>query len=275
MVRDPWWIYAYWEIRPEIERAARLQLAPQETIGLQSVLRVYDVTDLSAEDLKNAHRVSDIPISSLATNWYIHTDAPAHAFIVEIGLRTAQGRFLPLARSNRLMCPRCAPAEIIDEGWKISDEDYWALIGESCGWGTGASPLDVQRMITQLPSSGFSPGMFSPGAFGSAKTPKAQERHFGLWVKTELILYGGTDPKAKVTIQGQPVGLRADGTFSLRMALPDGTQTIPVEGTSPDGRETRRVVTVVTQQTTMQTNLDGQPASDSSSSRRLIDANNP
>jgi hypothetical protein len=62
-----------------------------------------------------------------------------------------------------------------------------------------------------------------------------------MWVNTELILYGATDPKAKVTVQGQAVPLRPDGTFALRFLLPDGIQTIPVQAVSGDATHTRGV----------------------------------
>ena len=68
-------------------------------------------------------------------------------------------------------------------------------------------------------------------------------------MRTELIVYGATEPKAAVTLQGQPIKLRPDGTFSVRMDLPDGAQTIPVQATSPDGVETRTITPIVTRET--------------------------
>ncbi|MBI3083399.1 MAG: hypothetical protein HYY90_03455, partial [Candidatus Omnitrophica bacterium] len=53
-------------------------------------------------------------------------------------------------------------------------------------------------------------------------------------------------PRAAVTIQGHPVTVRKDGTFRLRVALPDGTQTITIDATSPDGRHVRTVTPIVT-----------------------------
>ena len=68
-------------------------------------------------------------------------------------------------------------------------------------------------------------------------------------VNTELIVYGATEPDAKVTVQGQPITLRPDGTFSLRYALPDGKQVIPVEGTSSDEVETITITPIVSKET--------------------------
>lgn len=247
MVKDPWWLYAYWEIQPATERAARSQLLPHEVADLSSVLRVYDVTDADFP-AQPAHGFFDIPLSGLATNWYIEVSKPNRSFVVEIGLLTRQGRFLLLARSNRVTTPRFGPSDVFDEEWMVSDEDYWKLFGMTAGIGMGASPTALKKFMEQLPSSAlFSPGAFSPGMFSPVKQQRA--RAFWLRVDAELIVYGATDPKAAVTIQGQPVALRDDGTFSVRMALPDGTQTIPVEATSPDHVETRTITPIVTRRT--------------------------
>jgi hypothetical protein len=50
-----------------------------------------------------------------------------------------------------------------------------------------------------------------------------------------MMAYGATEPDARLTVQGEPVALRPDGTFSLHFALPDGTQVIPVRAESADG----------------------------------------
>jgi hypothetical protein len=245
-VNDPWWLYAYWEVQPNLERQVRSQLAPEELPGAQSALRVYEVTgrDFPREP---ANRRFDIPLSGLANNWYLHVDAPNCSFVVDIGLLTKAGRFLALARSNQVTTPRFGPSEILDEEWMTTDADYWKLFGLTAGLGMGSSPAGLKELLKRKL---FSPGLFSPGLFSPVKVPKA--RGFWLWVDTELIVYGATDPKAAVTVQGQPITLKADGTFSLRMALPEGTQQIPVHAKSPDGQETRQIAPIVTRQTDAQ-----------------------
>jgi hypothetical protein len=59
----------------------------------------------------------------------------------------------------------------------------------------------------------------------------------GFWlnVNAELIVYGATDPGAQVTIGGRPIQLRPDGTFSCRLALPDGSHQLTVGAVSPEG----------------------------------------
>ena len=60
-----------------------------------------------------------------------------------------------------------------------------------------------------------------------------------------MIVYGATEPNAKVTLQGEPVQLRPDGTFTVRFSLPDARQIIPAVAASPDGVEERTIVLAV------------------------------
>jgi hypothetical protein len=237
MVKDPWWLYAYWEIQPSTERSVRSQLLPQEVAGLQTVLRVHDVTGVDFPSQPPGHSF-DIGLSGLATNWFIHTDAPDRSFVVDIGLLTASGRFLLLARSNRVTTPRFGPSDVIDEQWMTTDDLYWKLFGATSSIGAGASPgsLMAQRL--------FSGGWSSPGGIAHAKAHAVR----GFWcrVNTDLVIHGAAEPKATVRIQGQPVTVRKDGTFTLRLALPTGSQTITVEATSPDGTQTRTSTPIVT-----------------------------
>ena len=65
----------------------------------------------------------------------------------------------------------------------------------------------------------------------------------------ELILYGATEPDAKVTVQGKPVALRPDGTFTLRFALPDGKLVLDAKALSADGAQEINVSPTVTRKT--------------------------
>lgn len=235
MVKDPWWLYAYWEIQPAVERSARAQLLPNEVAGLQTVLRVYDVTGRRYPD-QPAHRFFDISLSGMAVNWYIKTDAPGRSFVVEIGLLTNTGRFLLLARSNMVTPPRYGPSDVIDEEWATTDEDYWKLFGAASGVGSGSSQSGSG---INLSSSAWS----STNLYGLDKSSRIK----GFWcrVNADLVIHGTTEPRSTVSIQGQPVAVRKDGTFSLRLALPEEAQTISIEVISADGKKTRTITPVV------------------------------
>ena len=54
---------------------------------------------------------------------------------------------------------------------------------------------------------------------------------------------------ARVTLQGESVQLRPDGTFTVRFSLPDSRQIIPAVATSADGTEERTIVLAVERNT--------------------------
>lgn len=87
-----------------------------------------------------------------------------------------------------------------------------------------------------ISSPGLSSSPTSP--FGGA--PKAEaEKNFWFNVNAELIIYGATEPNAKVTLGGHEIKLRSDGTFSFRFALPDGKYDLPAVAVSADGTDGR------------------------------------
>ena len=67
------------------------------------------------------------------------------------------------------------------------------------------------------------------------------EQSKGFWfnVNAELIIYGATEPDAKVTLGGHEIKLRPDGSFSYRFALPDGKYDLPAVAVSADGTDAR------------------------------------
>ena len=96
----------------------------------------------------------------------------------------------------------------------------------------------VQELASQAAAQITSP----VGGLGSISSPYGGEqppKGFWLNVNAELILYGATEPDAKVTLGGRPIKLRPDGTFSYRFALPDGKYHLPAVATSADGTDAR------------------------------------
>jgi len=91
----------------------------------------------------------------------------------------------------------------------------------------------VRRRQLEDISSGAVASVSSP--FGGVERPK------GFWfnVNAELIIYGATEPNAKVAIGGRDIQLRPDGSFSFRFALPDGHYELPVTAISADQTDAR------------------------------------
>lgn len=100
----------------------------------------------------------------------------------------------------------------------------------------------LRRRLLGDTTSGFVPGLLSSESLSSWSSPAGgygQERAFWMNVNAELIIYGATDPQAKLRIAGKNIDIRKDGTFTYHWSFPDGIFHIPVEATSPDGVEKR------------------------------------
>jgi len=92
-----------------------------------------------------------------------------------------------------------------------------------------------RRLAHEISSLGVSSLSSLSSPFGGAGQPK------GFWfnVNAELIIYGATEPAAKVTLGGHKIKLRSDGSFSYRFALPDGKYDLPAVAVSADGADAR------------------------------------
>jgi hypothetical protein len=77
----------------------------------------------------------------------------------------------------------------------------------------------------------------------------AEENDFHLVVDAELMVYGVSRRDAHVTLKGEPVQLRPDGTFSVRLNMPDRRQVIPVVASTVDGVEQRTIVLAIERNT--------------------------
>ncbi len=244
LVRDPWWIFTYWEIRREKEEEVKGNIQRSGDVPEKSVLRVYDITEVNFNG-KNANSFFDIELKGLASNWYISV-GPDRSWLIDIGIVTKKGDFHVLARSNAVKTPRFGMSDQLDAEWMVAEDEYWKMFGLSGGFGVGKGSLEVRELIQKRLQEQITSGGISSGA---SFFRKPAERKFWLVVNCELIVYGATEPNAKLTVQGKKINLRPDGTFSLRFALPDGKQVIPVEATSHDGIDIRRVTPIVTRKT--------------------------
>ncbi len=80
-------------------------------------------------------------------------------------------------------------------------------------------------------------------------------------MNAELIIYGATQPDAKVTVAGRQIALRPDGSFGFRFALPDGQYAVPIVAVSADDTDGRAAELKFTRATELVGDV-GEPAQD-------------
>ncbi len=241
MVRDPYWLHAYWELSRQSVERARAALG-QHWHGARPTLRLLEVSrDGTTSSVRKV--VRDIEIHGSVNNWYVDVDAPPRSFQMEIGYLAAGDRFICLARSNTVTTP--AVGSIKPNGnWTHPEEDYDRIYALSGGYSGEGDHSDLKRLLEQRLRRPLA-GQFSV----AAAPPELGRRNFNFEVDAELVVFGVTNPDARVTLKGEPVTLDPDGTFQIRFTLPERRQVYPVVASSGDGVEQRTIVLAVERNT--------------------------
>jgi len=103
-------------------------------------------------------------------------------------------------------------------------------------WGSGMGRLEttpsswtpssfqLQTAPSSWSGSSIGSGVSWSGLSSEFQPPKNRPKDFWLWVETELVLYGATEPDAQVTLMGRPLQLNPDGTFRVHFPFPHGTE---------------------------------------------------
>jgi hypothetical protein len=329
MVKDPFWIYAYWEISVLSLEELKSRLSEDERNNAQLVVRLYDVT-LRDFNGYNANSFFDIEVGYEANNWYINLWTDYISYIAEIGLRIHGGKFFPLARSNQVHTPRMSYSPRTEAVWmKVTDEErsapfvvsrpasarrdirgrpsqpaepkkkrvYYLSEQDLRLYYSKLSPLlrdiisarlserptgesglprysfvlegdsDEERtlLLSRLPESFFIKRITTGASeslvildhrkhvagslFASESLAKPKGRNFFFELNTELIVYGRTEPDARVWLGNKKIALNPDGTFAMRFALPDGKIPLEFKAESADKEETRNIDTYVERNT--------------------------
>lgn len=114
MARDPQWLFAYWDL-------------PSEALNTgngQPVLRVYHLTNTGQFDPQHTAHF-DIELEQGTDNWHIKNLQPGETYVLEIGLRQADGSIQSLARSRRVTTPNAGKGyHDPDPHWQPIDELY-------------------------------------------------------------------------------------------------------------------------------------------------------
>jgi uncharacterized protein len=145
--------------------------------------------------------------------------------------------------------PKAGVADPLDENWldvqkQIDRIENPASIGGRCeSHGAAIDLRDLFEERLRRPMNSLSFQNLTSVAMPSLG------RDFHFRIDAELIVYGSTEPNARVTLQGEPVQLRPDGTFTVRFSLPDSRQIIPAVAASADGIEERTIVLAVERNT--------------------------
>jgi len=257
--RDPHWAYVFWDIAEADRETAAIAGASQ------LCLRVADVTGLAGGS-SHPHTLQEVVVDAKASEWYIPVPLSDRDYRVELGFRKAglAGGWISLAFSSVARVPSLHPSEqILDQFIPFSlDAAPSALPTPIESADTGLHERLYQTATArwrrlgrgseafhELEDSGRSDSAFSDSGVGlwasgrneSGAGLAARQRSFWLVADAELIVYGATDPAARLTIGGEEVPLTPEGTFRIQVPFRDGQQLYPIEAVAADGVQKRNI----------------------------------
>ena len=249
MQKDPNWMHAFWEVSENRINEAKHGKG-------KIVLRLFDIADDLTVQRGKKRKFRDVEIPANARSWYVENTAGKSCVAV---LGAVSGKnFMPIVESAPVMTfDKSAAAPAADDAFAKA-----SLGGNTLGnfMSSGFSSQTAESWLNSLGGNfgSSSESMFS-GALSSAalqsnnievaKDSVNYGKDFFLWVKTRLIVYGGTRPDAHLQVRGEPFPLNPDGTFSFEEDLPDSTKIIPVFATDKDGDFPTTIVPIVVKRT--------------------------
>ena len=281
--RDPQWAYVFWEITDSDRQLA------MEAGASQLALRVADVTGLQGGS-SHPHTLQEVVVDSHATEWYLPVPLSDRDYRVELGYRKkAGGGWISLASSAVARVPSLLPSEqILDQFVPFSLDSPPASLPQpaspspeptdfadsglherlyqsaTANWrrlGRGSEAFHEFGLDSDSSPSGAALNASGLGLWASGRQESgrggvpARSRSFWLVADAELIVYGATDPQARLAIGGEDVPLSADGTFRIQVPFRDGQQLYPIVAVAADG-EQKRNITIHFERSTPEENIN-------------------
>jgi len=192
--------------------------------------------------------VREIAVHGGVKNWFIDVREPLRCR-VEIGYRTPTGRFHALARSNAVSTPVASQGDTLDSHWGDIVGDCERIYAMSGGFSPENNSPELQELFEERLRRPMGPPASAPVAADSEDGEPQQPVDFQLEIDAEVIVYGATQPEAYVTLQGEPVKVQPDGTFRVRVEMPNKRQVLPIVASARDGSARQTVVMAVERNT--------------------------
>ena len=170
---------------------------------------------------------------------------------MEIGYLPENSSFYCLARSNTVQTPPAGTSDAIDDNWKHVAEQADRIFAMSGGYSPQGTSRELQDLLEERLRRPLGTPMSTRYGSGAASSPSKRDHSDDMpfAVDAEVIIYGAADRSAHVTLKGEPVQLRPDGTFAVRLSLPDRRQVIPIVASSSDGVEQRTIILAIERNT--------------------------
>ncbi len=256
--RDPDWAYVFWQISDSDRNKA-------QSLGANKLcLRLFDASGSEGSNL-NQGTLREIAVDSYSTEWYLPIPLADRDYKVELGYKYGFN-WMSLAFSSVSHVPGSHPSEqildkfvpfnldsnpesipdisnpVVSEENGMHERLYQAAINVPLRRKVGSEEfmenVNSTNLNDNLTDSGV--GKWASGLNDSG-SGIFKNRSFWLVADAELIVYGATEPSAKLTIGGEEVPLAADGTFRIQVPFRDGTQNYDIKAIDVSGEQEKSI----------------------------------
>jgi hypothetical protein len=254
--RDPQWAYAFWEI------SARDQQRAAAAGATQLALRVADVTGLPLGAV-HANSLQELVVAQGAREWHLPMPLSDRDYRVELGYRTKTGGWFSLATSSVARMPALEPVSVVADAFVPFSLDAPVMAVAHPVVSGGVEHERIYQLATagSLRSRRVGSEVLHEWDQDSARSGALNDSGAGLWASgrsesgsgivrprsfwlvadAELIVYGATEPSARLTIGEQEIPLEADGSFRVHVPFRDGEQLYPIKAVAADGEQERSI----------------------------------
>ncbi len=256
--RDPDWAYVFWQIS-DADRVKAQSLGANKLC-----LRLYDASGSDGSNL-NQGTLREIAVDSYSTEWYLPIPLSDREYKVELGYKYGFN-WMSLAFSSISHVPGSHPSEQILDKFVPFNLDSTSesisdilnpVVSEQNGMHErlyqAATNIPLRRKVgseefmENLNSKNLNDNLTDSGAgkwssgLNDSGSGLVKNRFFWLVADAELIVYGATEPSAKLTIGGEDVPLAADGTFKIQVPFRDGTQKYDIRAVDVSGEQEKSI----------------------------------
>ena len=256
--RDPDWAYVFWQISDADRDKA-------QSLGANKLcLRLFDANGSEGSNL-NQGTLREIAVDSYSTEWYLPIPLADRDYKVELGYKYGFN-WMSLAFSSVSHVPGTNPSEQIldkfvpfnlDSTFEVTPDISNSTTSENNGIHErlyqAATNIPLRRKVgseeflENVKSQNLSDNLTDSGAgkwssgLNESGSGIVKNRSFWLVADAELIVYGATEPSAKLTIGGEDVPLAADGTFRIQVPFRDGTQKYDIKAVDESGEQEKSI----------------------------------
>ncbi len=256
--RDPDWAYVFWQISDTDREKA-------QSLGANKLcLRLFDATGSDGSNL-NQGTLREIAVDSYSTEWYLPIPLADRDYKVELGYKYGFN-WMSLAFSSISHVPGSHPSEQILDKFVPFNLDSTAEsipdISNPMGSEQNGIHERLYQAATNIPfrrkigseefmenvnSTNSKDNLTDSGAgkwssgLNESGSGIAKSRSFWLVADAELIVYGATEPSAKLSIGGEDVPLAADGTFRIQVPFRDGSQKYDIKAVDVSGEQEKSI----------------------------------